>query len=372
MKFTVSKEVFIQHVGYIHSIIDNKSAEPVLTNILLETINRNTINLKGTDKEITLSCQMNCEVFEQGSITVNSSKLYEIIRKMEPFAVIECEVNDGQFLIKNEKTIFSLNTIKAENFPATQEVNINKTIEINGLKLAKSIEYVKFSMGIQDVRQYLNGLHFDASEDELTLVSTDGHRLSLIKIEHSGIESNSEEKPFKIILPRKSVPRIQTLLGQSEGNIKIELSNRHLRFSLNNFQILTRLIDGEYPDYKAVIPDYSQKPIVIAREPLAAAISRARSLNSRSGSGVRFTFQGHQVNLMARNTENEVARDSLEIFNPEDISLQIGFDIVYLLEVLRAVSQNNIQVNLGESTSPCLITIQEIPELLYIIMPMYI
>lgn len=374
MKFTATKENFTQHLSFINTIIERKTTTPILSHVLLEILDSETLNLKGTDGEITLSGKMQCEVHEPGSTTVSCNKLFDIVRTLEDNCLIECVLQDDQLLIQNNDSKFYLTTLPANDFPVSQEIDVEKKLIIQGALLADAIEKVKSSMAYQDVRHYLNGLHLDAREEKLHIVSTDGHRMSLNSLPYLAIEHNNEQqaKEIKSIIPRKSVNELQKLLLKCEKEAVLEISKRHLRLALPGYQMLTRLIDGDYPDYNTVLPPAKEQPIVIDRKNLLEAVQRGRALNSDKQAGIRVDVQEHNIKLFTRNIDNESAEDRIDILNPEGLSIQIGFNIGYLIDILQTTQAENIQLHIQDNASSCMITSQENPELIFVIMPMYL
>ncbi|MCK4709512.1 MAG: DNA polymerase III subunit beta, partial [Gammaproteobacteria bacterium] len=219
-------------------------------------------------------------------------------------------------------------------------------------------------MAQQDVRYYLNGMLLELSGEKVRLVATDGHRLALSEHETStGLNSDRQ-----LIIPRKGVLELARLLTQSDEDVMIKISQNHIRIETDNLIFTSKLIDGKYPDYNRVIPVDGNKIMTVNRELLKQSLQRISILSNEKYRGIRFTFSDNNLSIEANNPDHEEAEEEITV-NYDDDSMDIGFNVTYLLDVFSVLDSENIEMKLKDSNSSCIITSTESNAFRYVVMP---
>lgn len=367
MKFKIVKEALLELLTDFSEIVSRKTTVPIISHIYIEASNEQII-FKGTDTEVSLEANISAEIFQDGMTTVPGGKFLDVIRHLKPGSEVTCWLEDEQFHIKASGSHFRLITLPAEDFPVAEEIGEQSTIALNSDLLNNIMQKVRFSMAQQDVRYYLNGMLLKSVEngEAIHAVSTDGHRLSCAK----AVLDSPLTDEVKLLIPKKGVQELIKMLGRVDRNIELKVSERQLQLNLENYQLTTRLIDGQFPKYESVLPPKQEQPIIIDRENFLQALQRAKVLLVDRHDGVRLRFEGHQVYLSARNIENETAEEMLDIINAAEIILETSLNINYLIDAVHHIDGENIQLHFQDGDSPCLITSQSDAEVRYVIMPM--
>ena len=268
-------------------------------------------------------------------------------------------------MIKAGRSRFTLATLPAAEFPLVDEINAQQTLKLSHGEFRRLIDKTHFSMAQQDVRYYLNGTLLDLRENALRCVATDGHRLALCE---TAIELNAKTKR-QVIIPRKGVLELQRLLDAGDGTVEIEFGRNHLRVRRGDFVFTTKLIDGRFPDYEAVIPIGADKMFSVSRDELRASLQRAAILSNEKYRGVKLELAPNKLNIVAHNPEQEEAVEELEVQTVVD-GLSVGFNVNYLLDALGALRGNEVTLALRDSNSSCLIRDADNERSRHVIMPL--
>lgn len=368
MKFTIANKSLLRPLTDIDSIVAKKTTKPILSHLLL-IISDNAMTIKGTDTEVTLQIDLdNLEVKQSGSITIPATKFLDVIRKLPEGAMVSCHLENEQFIIKSVGSTFRLATLPAEDFPALDESDTQTRIEISGRQLHDIMQQVKFSMATDDVRYYLNGLFLNIIENgnAVHAVTTDGHRLSCAKTLLEG----KTDINTSLIVPKKGVTELIRLLNRYNQPVVLNIGDRQLNLTIDNYKLTTQLIDGTFPNYEQVLPPIQDDPILVSRTSLLQSLKRGKILLSDRHDGIRLRFYGNQLLLSARNLENETSEEILDVINTSSLELETGLNINYLIEAISALNDDNIQFHFEDATSPCLIMGSGNFDVRYIIMPM--
>jgi DNA polymerase-3 subunit beta len=242
----------------------------------------------------------------------------------------------------------------------------NTNIQISQLALKKLLKQVEFAMAQQDIRYYLNGLLLEVNENKLNIVGTDGHRLSF-----TSTTLNKSYEKTDVILPRKTVIELIKLLNDSEEEISIDFNAGQVNFAFGDIKLISKVIDGKFPDYHRVIPTGHQNTFTVNRITVLTAMQRASILSNEKYRGIRMVLSNNNLKLISTNTEQEEAEEELEIDYAKD-SLDIGFNVTYLIDVLNNVNDENINFSFADANSSCLITVPNDENYKYVVMPMRI
>jgi DNA polymerase-3 subunit beta len=274
---------------------------------------------------------------------------------------------DSRILLKAGKSRFNLQTLPAADYPImTKASGNNIKITLSQMVLKKLLKQVEFAMAQQDIRYYLNGLLLEVNGDKLNIVGTDGHRLSFT----STILNQSYDKT-EVILPRKTVIELIKLLNDSEDDIDIEIATGQVNFTFSDIRLISKVIDGKFPDYNRVIPQGHQNSFTVNRLHVLNAMQRASILSNEKYRGIRMVLTNNNLKLISTNTEQEEAEEELEIDYTKD-NLDIGFNVTYLIDVLNNVSDENIIFSFADANSSCLVTTANDDNYKYVVMPMRI
>ena len=366
MQIKINREVLLKPLTNVSSIVERRHTLPILSNLLLEAKNNN-IQLTATDLEMQISLNIESKFSGELSTTISAKKLLDICRSLPEAVDIDMASTDSRITVKAGKSRFNLQTLPAADYPVMSKVmGDNISIKISQIALKKLLKQVEFAMAQQDIRYYLNGLLLEVNENKLNIVGTDGHRLSFT----STILNQSYEKT-EVILPRKTVVELIKLLNDSENEVNIELSAGQVNFAFDEIRLISKVIDGKFPDYHRVIPNGHQNTFSVNRMAVLTAMQRASILSNEKYRGIRMVLSNNNLKLISTNTEQEEAEEELEIAYIKD-GLDIGFNVTYLIDVLNNVNDETIDFSFADANSSCLITIPNDENYKYVVMPMRI
>jgi len=350
----------------VSGIIERRHTLPILSNVLLDG-SGDALAFLATDIEIQITAHSTVGGAEAKSLTVGARKLLDILRALPEAAEVTLQQQDKRLLVKAGKSRFILQTLPAEDFPrlAKPEGEVARfTLQQKALR--RVLALVQYAMAQQDIRYYLNGLLMVVEDGRLKVVATDGHRLAFATLD-LGVKLPRQEA----IVPRKTVLELGKLLAESEDEVRIQLASTQAAFSFGAVELVTKLIDGKFPDYTRVIPTQHKNRLQIEREPLRQALQRAAILSNEKFRGVRWVLGDGSLKIVSSNAEQEEAQEELEV-NYAGEALDIGFNVNYLLDVLNNVAGAEIECAFGDSSSSALISYASEKEFKYVVMPMRI
>ncbi len=351
----------------VAGIVERRNTMPVLANVLIRKIGA-SIQLTTSDLEIQIRINADLGGDEGNfSTTVGARKLIDILRTMPSEQSVSLEANQNKLILKGGKSRFTLQTLPAEDFPLVQDaVNFGPVFSVPQKTLKELLSQVSFAMAVHDIRYYLNGILFVAEGQRLSLVATDGHRLAF-----SSATLDVEVPRQEVILPRKTVLELQRLLSDKEGAIEMQFAGNQAKFNFDGMEFVTKLVEGKFPDYNRVIPKNHKNIITLGRAPLLASLQRTAILTSEKFKGVRLNIEPGTLRVASNNAEQEEAVDELDIDYGGD-SIEIGFNVTYLIDALTNMSQDIVKIELSDSNSSALLTIPDDVAFKYVVMPMRI
>lgn len=364
-----NKESFLNPLITVNGIVERRHTLPILANVLLQKTN-NLVSLTTTDIEIQIKTTVDLKLDgDDTNLTVNAKKIQDIIKALPDDKEIKLSINDNKLAITSGKSKFNLQTLPASDFPEISSVGeFTKNIEITQKLFKDLLSKAYYSMAIQDIRYYLNGLLIISEGNLLSVVATDGHRLAFSSIT---VPTDLGDKK-EIILPRKTVIELQRLLNDSDDLLKINLNNTQICFTFNHIELTSKLVEGKFPDYQKVIPQNYTKKIEINRVLLQQSLQRVSILSNEKFKGVRCLIDQNSMKISSTNTDQENASEELDITYTGD-TLDLGFNVSYLLDVLSHNKSENITLNLGETANQSvLITMTDDVMFKYVVMPMRI
>jgi len=363
----IDKNLLLKPLQTVIGIVERKQPLPILSNVLIEK-KENIINLTTTDLEIQITSYINHQNKDEvkESITVGAKKLQDILRVSPEDSKISLDIKDSKIQIKFNKSRFTLQTLPSSDFPKIEfnTLNIYK-IKLTQKVLKKLISMVQYAMALQDIRYYLNGILLVIDKNEIKLIATDGHRLAFIKSNLIELYEKQE-----IILPRKTINELIKLLNDTEDEIIIELTKNQAKLSFSNTVLITKIIDGKFPDYDRVIPNYSNH-LILNKMTIMQALQRAAILSNEKFKGIRFVLTEKNLRLVSNNNEQEESQEDIETVY-QGPAIDIGFNVNYLLEGLNNIPDENIAFSFGDANSSLLLTIPNNDNFKYVVMPMRI
>lgn len=362
-----TRDALLRPLQTVCGVVERRQTLPILSNILLERKD-NALSFLATDLEIQITTREQCETAgDDIKLTVAAKKLLDILRSLPESAPIELALNEGKLRIKAGNSKFLLHTLPPEDLPRLPEADTGGSeIRVSQPALKQLFGLVQYAMAQQDVRYYLNGLLLVAEAARLTAVATDGHRLAV-----SSIEAKTPENRSEVILPRKAVLELSKLLADSADEVVLRFSPSQVSITLGQTVLVSKLIDGKFPDYTRVLPGGEQKHFILPRELLQQALQRVAILASEKFRGVRWLLTGNSLRIVCTNTDQEEAQEEI----PTDYqgeALDIGFNVGYLLDVLNSVRSDEIHCRVGGASSSALFTLPGNDDFKYVVMPMRI
>ncbi len=367
MKFVISREQLLKPLTLVTGVVERRQTLPVLSNILI-VVDGDQLALTGTDLEVELVGRVTLEQSgESGEITVPARKLMDICKTLPDEASIDVQLDGDRVVIKSGRSRFTLSTLPATDFPNVEEGPQQLEFMISQARLQRLIERTAIAMAQQDVRYYLNGMLFEIQKGRITTVATDGHRLAMSDAQ-ADIAADGVKQ---VIVPRKGMLELSRLLaGDESEDIKVVLSPNHIRAITDGVSFTSKLVDGKFPDYQQVIPKQGDKVVTADREQLKQVLSRAAILSNEKYRGVRLLLQDNLLQVFANNPEQEQAEESLPV-EYQGESLEIGFNVGYLLDVLGVTSTPEVRIKLADTNSSALIEEAVADsDCLYVVMPM--
>ena len=366
MRFNIQREVLLKPLQQVVGVVERRQTLPVLANLLVVASSKQ-VTFTGTDLEVEMSANTPADDIQPGEITIPARKLFDICRALPDGSKVEFKLNGDRVGVSSGRSRFTLATLPASEFPVIDNIELVERVSLPEATLKGLMDRTAFAMAQQDVRYYLNGLLLDLREQALRCVATDGHRLALVETPlTSGATAQKQ-----ILIPRKGVLELQGLFEAGDGTVELEFGRNHLRVKRGEVTFTSKLIDGRFPDYEAVVPIGADKEVRVSREALRGALQRAAILSNEKFRGVRLVLADDQLKIICTNSEQEEAEEQLPVaYSGEGID--IGFNITYLLDVLSNLGGDKVHFAFGDANSSALVTLPERDDYKYVVMPMRI
>ncbi len=361
------RDTLLAPLQSVSGIVERRHTLPILSNVLLEK-KGDRLTLLATDIEIQITTSTECAGGEgDGAVTVGARKMQEILRSLPDTSEVSLVLEDKRLQVRAGKSRFSLQTLPADDFPRmTMSEGETKQFSISQRAFRQLISKTQYSMAAQDVRYYLNGLLLLVEGKELRAVATDGHRLA-----YASVEIDTDLPRQEMILPRKTVLELNRLLVDTDDLLNITLTPNQVRFSFGSVVLVSKLIDGKFPDYERVVPATLKNHMKVGRQTLMQAMQRAAILTNEKFRGVRVVLGENSLKLIAANAEQEEAVEEIEVDYTGDV-IDVGFNVGYLLDVLNNIHADEIQWSFNDANSSALITLPGNDRFKYVVMPMRI
>lgn len=360
------RNALLSSLSAVVGVVERRHTLPILSNLLLEK-KGNTLTLLATDLELQISTQQNVEAGEDFAITIAARKLFDIVRALPDSAKVKLDSKDSQVVVSAGKSRFTLQTLPAADFPRVETgAGLGAAISLPQKTLKRLLQLVQFAMASQDIRYYLNGMLLVLEGKQLRVVATDGHRLSYAETQLE-VEAESRE----VIIPRKTVVELSKLLGDVDDPVELRIGANQVTITLPGTELVTKVVDGKFPDYQRVIPMNQPRQLKANRQNVMQALQRAAILSNEKFRGVRLVMSENTLGLVCNNNEQEEAADEIEVsYNGEP--LDVGFNVTYLLDGLGALNSEEIILSLADANSSMLLSSEGEVGFKYVVMPMRI
>ena len=368
MKFNINQQDLQKSLNYCQGVIEKRSTLPILSNVLLDVSN-GELTITATDLDLIFIHKIsNIEILEEGKTTTSASIMYDIVRKFSSGKKINfSNPSENKLQLESEKSLFNLNCISASEFPLTDENFNENEFVIESKQFLKLLNKCKFSVSNDETRHYLTGVFFHQTQIEdkifLTAAATDSHRMSISKLR---LKNKIEFEP--IILPKKTIFQLCSILEDFDGDIKISNIKSKIKFEINDSILISKLIDGKFPNYVQVIPKENQKKLEIDLKSFLNSVDRVASVSLDKKDGVKFNLSKDTLNLSVNNTNSGDGKESLSV--KFDDELDISFNSRYLIDVASQLDGEKIEIYLKDSGLPALIKDPADFDSIYVVMPM--
>lgn len=365
MKFTIERKALLTALGHVSRVVERRNTYPILANILLEA-GGNSITLRATDLDIEATDTIAANVAEPGTTTVPAATLADIVKKYPDGSEISFEMEGGALIVKCGRSRLSLMTLDAEGFPDLTSGAFTHSYTVAPVAFAGLLKRCSFAMSTEETRYYLNGVYLHVIDGHLRGVATDGHRLAWIDMP---APEGAEGAP-SVILPRKTVGEVTKILDAAKEDVLVELNESKIRFTVGDTVILSKLVEGSYPDYLRVTPQNNDKILTVPRKALAGAVDRVSTIASeRGGKAVKLSLTDNQIELTVTNPDHGTADEEVPAgFDGEP--MDIGYNARYLREILDVIEGDDVRFALNDGGSPSLITDPTDESIRLVLMPM--
>ncbi len=363
MKFSIQREALLVPISQVVGVVERRQTLPVLANFLFEA-DDNGLKITGSDMEVEMVGEVQADVAQGGSVTVPARKLVDICKALPEGIRLDVQLSDEKLALHAGRSRFTLATLPASEFPAGDDRGDADRLTLTEERLGWLIEKTAFAMANQDVRHYLNGLLLEFRGGMLRAVATDGHRLALAEI-----DAEVEGEGRSLILPRKGVMELSRILGAEDEPVEIALGGNFLQVRRRGLTLTSKLIDGRFPDYEAVIPMSQDKAMIVERADFIRALQRAAILSNEKYRGVRIETNSGSLRIVAHNPQQEEATEEVEAEHNYE-SLVVGFNVNYLLDALGSIDGEKARLALKSADSSCLVTAAENDSVRQVVMPL--
>jgi DNA polymerase-3 subunit beta len=362
----VERDALLKPLQAVAGIVERRHTLPILANVLLEQKD-GRLHVTATDLEMQITAVAELPGKDGQSTTVGARKLQDLLRALPDDALVNVDATGSKMTVKAGRSRFNLQTLAAGDYPRISLGSEQlQTLSLPQRDFRSLLKLAEFAMAQQDIRYYLNGMLLVIDKGSLQAVATDGHRLSWASIAVTGDYARQE-----VILPRKTVLELSKLLADDDAPVTIDILANQARFRFGNVELVSKVVDGKFPDYNRVIPQGHTKLFVLDRAELLSALQRAAILSNEKFRGVRLVLGDGELKIICTNSEQEEAEEQLEV-DYRGEALDIGFNITYLLDVLQNTGSDKVALAFGDANSSALVTMPGRDDYKYVVMPMRI
>jgi DNA polymerase-3 subunit beta len=369
MQFTIERSAFLALLNHAQNVVERRTTIPILANVRLDAA-EGRLGLVATDLELTLHETTPAEVLRAGATTLPAHRLFDVVRKMPEGGTVQVvkDPERAEARVAAGRGFFDLPTLPADDFPAMNAESFERSFEMSGAELVRLIDKTRFAMSTEEARYYLNGLYFHTVESGgrtlLRAVATDGHRLA--RVETDLPEGVHGVPP--IIVPRKAVGELRKLVEGAES-VRLSLSASKIQARVGDATLISRLIDGTFPDYERVIPQSNDKRAVVDRTALAEAVDRVQTIATEKTRAVKLSLEAGKMTISAVSSEAGRGQDELDA-SYADAPIEIGFNARYILDMLQQISGDTLELDIATPAAPTLVRDPGDTGTVFVLMPM--
>lgn len=370
MKLVIDRASLLKSLSHVQNVVERRTTIPILSNVKLAA-REGVLDLTATDMDLSVAAKDEARVEREGMTTVAAHTLFDIVRKLPEGSevTIEQEPSASEVSIRAARSRFTLPALPADEFPAMDLEQLDVSFEIDATALKKLIDKTRFAISTEETRYYLNGIHIHTHKGEgepsLRGVATDGHRLAKVEIELP--PSAAAMSP--IIVPRKTVGEVRKLIDAVDGTLTVAVSPKRIQFVVERAFLISRLIDGTFPDYERVIPRANDKIANLATKSFASAVDRVATISTERARAVKLSFESGRVVLSAVSADAGRASEELDV-GYDGESIEIGFNARYILDMLGEIDGDEVTVEMASPAAPTLVRDPADDRILYVLMPM--
>ncbi|MDB2344728.1 DNA polymerase III subunit beta [Pelagibacteraceae bacterium] len=371
MQFVVKRDTLLKSLNFVQGVVEKKNTLPILSNVLLQ-LKDNKLSIVATDLDIVFYNEISdVKIINEGSTTTSAAILYDILRKISSNSELNFDLkSENKLSLKSDSADFNLLCLPTDNFPSFVDEFEGQEIALDKNRFLKLLNKTRISISNDDTRHYLNGIFLHLTEAHgrhfLTGVATDSHRLS-----SSSLEIESTNNFSSLILPRKTVFQLCSLLSETTDSLTMQSSENKIKFTLGKIRLISKVIDGKFPDYKQVVPATNDKILNVPSKEFINSIERVASVSLDRKEGVKLKIDKDNIQLSVNSANSGEGNETIKAdYNSE--SLNISFNSKYLIDIASEIENKNLKMNLKDSTSPVLIEDASDKNSYYVIMPMKI
>ncbi len=365
MKATIERATLLKSLGHVQSVVERRNTIPILSNVLIEARDDNSIRMMATDLDLQVDESVPANVEQAGATTVPAHTLFDIVRKLPEGSQVELNVAEGKMHLSAGRSRFHLSTLPRDDFPVISEGELPTRFELPAATLRQIIDKTRFAISSEETRYYLMGIFLHVADDQLKAAATDGHRLARVVLD----KPDGADGMPDVIIPRKCVAELRKLLEEVEGTVEVSLSPTKVRFGLGSAVLTSKLIDGTFPDYNRVIPTANDKLLKLDPKTFASGVDRVSTIASEKTRAVKMSVDRDKVTLSVTSPESGTATEELPADYGSD-TIEIGFNARYLLDILGEIEGDTVEVHLADAAAPTLLRENDKSNALYVLMPM--
>ncbi|MEM6913884.1 MAG: DNA polymerase III subunit beta [Pseudomonadota bacterium] len=369
MKVTIERGTLLKALSHVQSVVERRNTIPILSNVLLQA-DGGTLALTATDLDIEIAEQVPADAEQSGAATAAAVTLFDIVKKLPDGSQVELEkTSSGRLQLSAGQSEFSLAILPEEDFPSLPSAEDGQSFSMPSADLARLIDKARFAMSQEETRYYLNGIYLHAHETDgdssLRAVATDGHRLARLDAPiPQGAEGMSG-----VIVPRKAVLELRRLLDDAGSDVRVLVSSGRMRFQFDDITLTTKLIDGTFPDYARVIPEGNDKIMRVSPIDFSKSVDRVSTVSADKTRSVKLVIESGRLQLNVNSPETGTATEDLAVDFPGE-AIEIGFNAKYLLDITAQIDGESVTFAFGDTASPTVITDEDDPGALYVLMPL--
>tara|TARA_B100000579_G_scaffold425346_1_gene430957 strand:- start:62 stop:1177 length:1116 start_codon:yes stop_codon:yes gene_type:complete len=371
MQFIVKRDILLKSLNFVQGVVEKKNTLPILSNVLIQ-LKDNKLSIVATDLDIVFYDEISqVKILKEGSTTTSAAILYDILRKISSDSELNFDLkSENKLSLKSDNSDFNLLCLPTDNFPSFADEFEGHEISLDNNRFLKLLNKTRIAISNDDTRHYLNGIFLHLTEGHgrnfLTGVATDSHRLS-----SSSLEIDNAENFSSLILPRKTVFQLCTLLAETNEKMLMQTSENKVKFTLGKMKLISKVIDGKFPDYKKVVPTKNEKSLTVPSKEFISSIERVASVSLDRKEGVKLVINKENIQLSVNSASSGEGNEVIKAnFNSDNLT--ISFNSKYLIDIASEIEDKNLKMNLKDSVSPVLIEDSSDKNSYYVIMPMKI